>query len=119
MDDDSDESEIGDSRPVVGEVHGGNFERLLDLQQRMSELEGVASVVVTGVDRGRATLLVDLQHSPPPLGEPLNFTNSEPGEVPPTLVCAWCGAILSVGGPQVSHGLCAACAEPFMLDKRR
>lgn len=31
-----------------------------------------------------------------------------------TVVCAWCGTCLSRGGPQVSHGMCKACAANFL-----
>ena len=31
-----------------------------------------------------------------------------------TVVCAWCNAIVSPGGEQISHGICTACAKDFM-----
>ena len=108
----------GAEGPVELQVRGADFDRLLDLQQRLSELDDVTRVVLTGVEHGKATLLLEMgqpatrNESPPPGGHALS-------ESEPTLVCAWCDAVLSVGGPQVSHGLCAACARPFMLGNRQ
>jgi hypothetical protein len=33
-----------------------------------------------------------------------------------TIVCAWCGSTLKAGGPHLSHGLCAACAERMLAE---
>ncbi len=32
----------------------------------------------------------------------------------PTTICAWCDEVLENGGPDVSHGICTACAEQFI-----
>lgn len=32
----------------------------------------------------------------------------------PTTICAWCEAVLEEGGPEMSHGICTACAEEFI-----
>jgi hypothetical protein len=29
----------------------------------------------------------------------------------PTTLCAWCGNVMHQGGPELNHGMCAACAE--------
>ncbi|MBI2766725.1 MAG: hypothetical protein HYX53_12570 [Chloroflexi bacterium] len=31
-----------------------------------------------------------------------------------TVVCAWCGKCLQPGGPLISHGMCAGCADSFV-----
>lgn len=35
-----------------------------------------------------------------------------------TVLCAWCGALLREGGPEISHGICRDCA-PALLEKIR
>ena len=104
-------------RPIELQVRGADFDQLLDLQQRLSDLADVTRVVVTGVQHGKATLLMDMGEPEVP-SQPVSPGASSPPEGLPTLVCAWCDAVLSVGGPQISHGLCAACAQPFMLGNR-
>lgn len=46
------------------EVEGGNFGSLLDFQQQLSQIEGVAQVSIRSLDRDRATLIVELQRPP-------------------------------------------------------
>lgn len=35
-----------------------------------------------------------------------------------TVLCAWCGTVLHVGGTAISHGICKDCA-PVLLQKIR
>ena len=35
-----------------------------------------------------------------------------------TKQCAWCGAVLIEGGPEVTHGICPVCAQVFYLQFR-
>lgn len=42
------------------EVRGGGFGELLDFQERLSEVEGVARVSISAIDNERATLVVEL-----------------------------------------------------------
>jgi len=105
------------SRPIELQVRGADFDQLLDLQQRLSDLDDVTNVVVTGVEHGKATVLIEMRE-PEIRRQPVSPGVSSPPDRAPTLVCAWCEAVLSVGGPQISHGLCAACAQPFMLGNR-
>jgi hypothetical protein len=31
-----------------------------------------------------------------------------------TVVCGWCGEMISSGGERISHGICVSCAMDFM-----
>lgn len=113
----ADAPEDGGGRPIEVRVSGANLDRLLNLQQHLSVAEGVVNVVLAGGEHGKATLLVEMSASRP-AGERATSGTLAPIQMSPTLVCAWCGTVLSVGGTQVSHGLCAACAEPFIPGER-
>lgn len=42
------------------EVRGGDFGRILDFQERLAAMEGVARVSISAIDHERATLIVEL-----------------------------------------------------------
>lgn len=104
-------------RPIEVRLSGSDFGQLLSLQQYLSVADGVVDVAITGVESGRATLLVTMTGAGPETGTAAG--RSVRDEAPPTLICAWCEAVMSVGGSARSHGLCAACAEPFMTGNQR
>lgn len=49
------------ARRVQVDVRGSGFGELLDFQERLSALEGVARVAISAIDNERATLVVELE----------------------------------------------------------
>lgn len=66
----------------------------------LAEVPGLRRVVLTEFAGDHATFVV--------AAAPEDFNRND--DEPFSVVCAWCGRVLSAGGNQVSHGLCAACA---------
>jgi hypothetical protein len=50
------------------EVRGGGFGELLDFQERLSSLPGVARVSISTIDNERASLVVELEPGSPASG---------------------------------------------------
>jgi hypothetical protein len=97
----------GEERPPMArlQVRVPGQGALLLFEQRLSALEGVASVTVAGSTPTDCTLLVEL----------LNGGGGEP-DVPapaPTIVCTNCGRVLFEGSSEISHGLCPDCLREF------
>jgi hypothetical protein len=96
-----------EERPALARLHvrfPGQGALLL-FEQRLSALEGVASVTVAGSTPTDCTLLVEL----------LNGGGREP-DVPapaPSIVCTNCGRVLFEGSSEISHGLCPDCLREF------
>jgi hypothetical protein len=85
---------------ALREVRSTGLARLLDFQEALSLVDGVESVAVVDAGDESARFVVELVRSDSPGG-----TAGDP-----TRVCAWCGKLIAVGGPQLSHGLCEECA---------
>ena len=85
------------------QVHFPNQEALLLFEQRVSALDGVASVTVAGSTPTESTLLVEL-FGP---GGPASPATA------PTIVCTNCGRVLFEGSAEISHGLCPDCLREF------
>ncbi len=58
---DEPDSSVGRSRRVHVDVRGPGFGELLDFQERLSALDGVARVSINAIDTERATLVVELE----------------------------------------------------------
>ncbi|MEP6871150.1 MAG: hypothetical protein ABI939_04790, partial [Anaerolineaceae bacterium] len=52
------------SQRVHVDVRGQGFGELLDFQERLSSLDGVARVSINAIDTERATLVVELERGP-------------------------------------------------------
>jgi len=61
-------AEPGDMRPrkVSVEVRGKGFGELLDFQEKLSTMDGVARVSINTIDAEHATLIVELRNGVPP-----------------------------------------------------
>ncbi|GIW13061.1 MAG: hypothetical protein KatS3mg062_0500 [Tepidiforma sp.] len=59
----SPERQEGRSRRVQVDVRGSGFGELLDFQERLSALPGVARVSINAIDNERATLVVELEQA--------------------------------------------------------
>jgi hypothetical protein len=97
----------GEERPPLArlQVRFPGQGALLLFEQRLSALEGVASVTVAGSTPTDCTLLVEL----------FDDGRSEPDLPPPapTIVCTNCGRVLFEGSTEISHGLCPDCLREF------
>lgn len=105
-------------RPTQVDVVGADFENLLSLQEQLSNFERVLRVSVTRLEPGRASLLVEMapdSGSEQP-GEAFASDDTPPEE--PTVLCAWCGRLISAGSSAISHGLCPECAGPFVRQRQ-
>lgn len=76
------------------------MESLLTFRDTLAETRGVGRVLLTEFVDDHATFLVALESAS------AEFTATEA----PSVVCAWCGRLLTVGGSLISHGICPACA---------
>ncbi len=83
------------------DVLADDLETVLDFQEALAQVEGVAGISIVATSEGRAHLVVDL-HTPE--------EREAAGESTPTVVCAWCGKLIAAGGAAISHGLCPDCA---------
>lgn len=106
-------AELLEQRPPLGrlQVTFDDEAVLLDFQAAVAALPGVQSVTTLGNRGNQLTLLVELGASPVETAGGPAPASSDSGQ--PTQVCTMCGRILVEGGPQVSHGLCPACAARF------
>jgi len=82
------------------EVSGGDRQALIEFEDALGQIAGVDRVALNGFSDGRASFAVTLSG----LGED---SEAEPGF---SVVCAWCGRLLTLGGVRISHGLCPDCA---------
>lgn len=82
------------------EVNGSRRQALLDFEDALGQIAGVDRVALTGFSEGQASFAVTL-------GGLSEDSVSGPGF---SVVCAWCGRLLTLGGVRVSHGLCPDCA---------
>jgi hypothetical protein len=98
----ADDRPIRPARPELldVEITAPNEVTILEFEEQLSELPGVRRVALKSYANGKATLSVELQPVVPA---------SEP-ESAVSVVCAWCGKLLTVGDSRVSHGLCHDCA---------
>lgn len=88
------------------EVRESGVSEVLALQEVLANVPGISRVTLTGTSEGRVRILVELTQdiaSQPAADRPA-----------PTLVCAFCSHVISEGGVELSHGLCAECAGPFL-----
>ncbi len=82
------------------EVTAPNEVAILEFEEQISEIPGVMRVSLKSYAQGKATLAVELQ----PVVRPSD------GDSAVSVVCAWCGKVLTVGDSRISHGLCPECA---------
>lgn len=82
------------------EVSTGDRRVLLDFEEALGQIAGVDRVALSVLKDGQASFLVTLS-------ERADTTDEGPGF---SVVCAWCGRLLTLGGVRVSHGLCPDCA---------
>jgi hypothetical protein len=82
------------------EVTAADEVTILEFEEQLAELPGVTRVSLKSYAQGKAILSVELQSALP----------ATDGDPPLSVVCAWCGKLLTVGEARVSHGLCADCA---------
>jgi len=75
-------------------------ESLLTFKDALAETDGIGRVLLTEFVDDHATLVVTA------VSAGLDVIATEA----PSVVCAWCGRMLTVGGSMVSHGICPACA---------
>jgi hypothetical protein len=76
-------------------------ESLAAFRDSLAEIPGLRRVVLTEFAGDHATFVLS--------AAPEDFDKSD--DEPFSVVCAWCGRVLSPGGSHVSHGLCAECAD--------
>ncbi len=86
--------------PVSVEVNGGDRQALIDFEDSLSQIAGVERVALKDFGDGHAAFAVTLSG----VGE---ASDAGPGF---SVVCAWCGRLLTLGGVRISHGLCPDCA---------
>lgn len=106
------------ARPTQVDVEGADFENLLNLQEQLSNLERVLRVSVTRLEHGRATLLVEMAPDSGPEQPREAFASDDTPPEEPTVLCAWCGKLISAGSSAISHGLCPECAGPFVRQRQ-
>ena len=75
-------------------------ESLLTFRDALAETAGVGRVLLTEFGDDHATFAITAASAGP------EATATEA----PSVVCAWCGRLLTLGGSMVSHGICPACA---------
>ncbi|HEY5476939.1 MAG TPA: hypothetical protein VIK11_09500 [Tepidiformaceae bacterium] len=88
------------SLAVGVEVGGANRQALIDFEDALGQVTGVERVALRDLSDGRASFTVTLS-------TPRDTGDDGPGF---SVVCAWCGRLLTLGGVRVSHGLCPDCA---------
>ena len=81
------------------ETPTGDLDALLTFQERLSEMEGVTKVTVTGSSAERSTFLVELAQ--------------ESEMTTPEVRCSVCGKVIQEGSQPASHGLCDDCRADF------
>ncbi|MGE0600099.1 MAG: hypothetical protein AB7J35_09460 [Dehalococcoidia bacterium] len=82
------------------ETPTGDLDALLAFQERLSDLEGVTKVTVTGSSAERSTFLVELAQ------ESLE-------EVQQQIRCSVCDKVIREGSLPASHGLCDDCRADY------
>lgn len=90
------------------QVRHASIEDLLDFQEQLARLPGVAGVSISAMGEGGAALVVEMRGGEQPPAE------RERNEAAPTVVCTVCGRTIAEGGEQVSHGLCSDCTGSFL-----
>lgn len=88
------------TRTFSVEVSTADRQVLLDFEDALGQIAGVDRVALNGLKDGQASFAVTLT-------ERADTTDEGPGF---SVVCAWCGRLLTLGGVRVSHGLCPDCA---------
>ncbi len=86
--------------PIGVEVSGGDRQALVDFEDALSQITGVERVALKNFGDGHAAFAVTLAG----VG---GASEAGPGF---SVVCAWCGRLLTLGGVRISHGLCPDCA---------
>ena len=82
------------------ETPTGDLDALLAFQERLSELDGVTKVTVTGSSSGRSTFLVEL-------------AQESDAEVRQQIRCSVCDKVIQEGSLPASHGLCDDCRDDY------
>ncbi len=100
------------------EVGAASPDAVLAFVDGLRSLPGVQHVTVAGATSARTNFLVELQHHEP--AETALEGSLEPaGGGRHALVCVHCLRVIVPGGPDVSHGLCPDCLEPFISQAAR
>jgi hypothetical protein len=90
------------------QVRHASIEDLLDFQEQLARLPGVAGVSISAMGEGGAALVVEMRG-----GEPIP-RERDGDDAAPTVVCTVCGRTIAQGSDQVSHGLCSDCTSSFL-----
>lgn len=96
----SDTSDRSARLTVTLEASPTQTESLLTFRNALAETRGVARVLLTEFVEDHATFVVSAALA----GMDVAATEA------PSVECAWCGRLLTVGGSMISHGICPVCA---------
>lgn len=92
---------------VTVDVSSSNKQALIDFEDALSQIAGVQRVALKSLDDGQAVFGVTLSAA-------CAAEDAAPGF---SVVCSWCGRLLTLGGVRVSHGLCPECANEAAAGK--
>jgi hypothetical protein len=91
----------GPAIDVELDVSAAGQNALAGFEEALAQVPGVQRVSLKHFGDGKATFAVELRAA---------GAAAPPEEEGFSVVCAWCGKLLTLGGARISHGLCADCA---------
>jgi hypothetical protein len=86
---------------ITVDVSEADRQALMDFEEALGQIAGVQRVALKDLSEGHASFEVTLAARAEARAE------TGPGL---SVICAWCGKLLTLGGARISQGLCSECA---------